>query len=139
MARVIEYQNFVTLLVLLNFVFITTARPLIVLKTVNCPDASDGLFDLFSLGSIKEGPSPGIGHGFENKAPFGGIKFGVDSGIEHGYQPSGNKDGSSHQHEFASIETLGGIKDGPSPGIGHKIVESLGGRKDSSPSPGVGH
>ncbi|KAL8251015.1 hypothetical protein R6Q59_034708 [Mikania micrantha] len=116
MAKVIEYQNLMTFLVLLNFVFVTSARPISLLKAVSCPDdANIELFDRFYLGSIKDGPSPGIGHGFENKAPLGGIKY-------------------------ASIY-LGGIKDGPSPGIGHKIVdaESLGGRKNSGPSPGDGH
>ncbi|OIT20795.1 hypothetical protein A4A49_55490 [Nicotiana attenuata] len=37
--------------------------------------------------------------------------------------------------------TLGSIKDGPSPGVGHKFTNSqtLGGIKDSGPSPGEGH
>ncbi|KAI3726323.1 hypothetical protein L1987_66120 [Smallanthus sonchifolius] len=118
MARVIAYQKLATLLVLLNFTILTSSRPLSVLKTVSCPDANNGFLDRFSLGSIKDGPSPGIGHGFDD---LGGIKFGV----EHVYQPGEIKDGPSHGvgHELiTSIQTLGGIKDGPSPGIGHKII-----------------
>ncbi|KAG5614595.1 hypothetical protein H5410_014419 [Solanum commersonii] len=45
-----------------------------------------GTFDWLSLGGIKDGPSPGVGHKFTNS------------------------------------QTLGGIKAGPSPGVGHKIV-----------------
>lgn len=54
---------------------------------------------------------------------------------------------SSNTPASASIEGfiegfyLGGIKDGPSPGQGHKFTNSqtLGGTKDSGPSPGEGH
>ncbi|KAF3663278.1 putative receptor-like protein kinase-like [Capsicum annuum] len=37
--------------------------------------------------------------------------------------------------------TLGAIKDGPSPGVGHKFtnIQTLGGIKDSGPTPGEGH
>lgn len=123
MTRFLEYQTLVILLILLNMVFLTSARPLDILNIVSCPDDhNEGFFDRFSLGSIKDGPSPGIGHGFVDKATLGGIKDGPSPGIGHGY-------------------ALGGIKDGPSPGIGHKFVnvETLGGHKNSGPSPGEGH
>ncbi|KAF5791634.1 hypothetical protein HanXRQr2_Chr09g0397031 [Helianthus annuus] len=128
MARVLKYQNLVTLLVLLNFAFLTSARPLSVLQTVGCPDANNLFFYRFSLGSIKDGPSPGVGHRFEDKTTLGGIKFRASPRVQDG-------------HEFTSIETLGGIKEGPSPGIGHKTinVEPLGGRKNAGPSHEDGH
>nr|GFA52876.1 hypothetical protein [Tanacetum cinerariifolium] len=88
-----------------------------------CPDDNSNVFNHFSLGSILDaGPSPGIGHGVEDKAIAGGIKAGPSPGIGHGYE-------------------LGGIKDGPSPGIGHKFINAptLGELKKSGPSPGAGH
>ncbi|GJT25784.1 retrotransposon protein, putative, ty1-copia subclass [Tanacetum coccineum] len=123
MARVLEYKILVTLFVLLNLAFLISARPLNILNTVACPDDNSNVFNHFSLGSILDaGPSPGIGHGVEDKAIVGGIKAGPSPGIGHGY-------------------ALGGIKDGPSPGIGHKFVNAptLGELKKSGPSPGAGH
>ncbi|GJX43980.1 zinc finger, CCHC-type containing protein [Tanacetum coccineum] len=123
MARVLEYKILVTLFVLLNLAFLISARPLNILNTAACPDDNSNVFNHFSLGSILDaGPSPGIGHGVEDKAIVGGIKAGPSPGIGHGY-------------------ALGGIKDGPSPGIGHKFVNAptLGELKKSGPSPGAGH
>ncbi|GJW80789.1 reverse transcriptase domain-containing protein [Tanacetum coccineum] len=79
-------------------------------------------FANYLVGSVKDGPSPGIGHGVEDNATLGGIK-------------------SGHSHVVEQWHALGGIKEGPSPGVGHKFVdvEPLGGLKDSVPSPGVGH
>lgn len=39
------------------------------------------------------------------------------------------------------MDALGAVKDGPSPGAGHKYtnVQPLGGIKDSGPSPGTGN
>ncbi|KAI3500389.1 hypothetical protein L1887_36210 [Cichorium endivia] len=136
-------QNLITLLVVLNFAFLINARPLNILNTINCPDKDDQLFDSFSLGSIKEGPSPGIGHKFEDRKTLGGIKVGSSPGLEDGYAPKRNKDEASHEtrHVLMNIDTLGAVKDGPSPGIGHKVVnvETLGNLKNSGPSPGAGH
>ncbi|PWA89053.1 hypothetical protein CTI12_AA114350 [Artemisia annua] len=131
MAKVLAYQNLVTLFVLLNLTFLINARPLNIMND-------------FSLGSILDaGPSPGIGHGVEDKATLGGIKAGPSPGIGHGYALGGIKVSPSHAtgHEFMGIQTLGGIKDGPSPGIGHRFVTAptLGELKKSGPSPGAGH
>nr|XP_043618380.1 uncharacterized protein LOC122590110 [Erigeron canadensis] len=144
MAIVIKYQNILSILVLLNLAVLMCARPLSILDTVSCPDSDQNdLFDRFSLGSIKDGPSPGIGHDVEDKATLGGIKAGPSPGIGHGNALGGIKDAPRHEdgHEFTSAQTLGGIKDGPSPGIGHKFenVESLEEHKNSGPSPGAGH
>ncbi|KAL4582211.1 hypothetical protein LXL04_006754 [Taraxacum kok-saghyz] len=143
MARAIECQNLIIGLVLFNLAFLMSARPLSILNTVNCPDENDMLFDRLSLGSIKEGPSPGVGHKVEDKTTLGGIKVGSSPGSEHSSAIEGIKDESSHGtgHVFTNIETLGGIKEGPSPGIGHKVVndESFGNLKTSGPSPGAGH
>ncbi|KAL7604444.1 hypothetical protein Lser_V15G20059 [Lactuca serriola] len=137
MATVIKCQNLITLLVLLNLTFLINARPLSILNTVNCPDENDQLFDRFSLGSIKEGPSPGIGHKVEDKAILGGIKVGPSIGAKDKY----TQEPSHGIENVFNIETLVGVKDGPSPGIGHKVVdvESLGNLKNSGPSPGAGH
>ncbi|KAK4368419.1 hypothetical protein RND71_012211 [Anisodus tanguticus] len=63
------------------------ARPLNILKIHGSGSGEKGAFDWLTLGSIKDGPSPGVGHKFTNS------------------------------------QTLGGIKDsGPSPGQGHKVV-----------------
>ncbi|KAI3777144.1 hypothetical protein L1987_46938 [Smallanthus sonchifolius] len=100
MDRVLEYRNLATLLVLLNFVFLASARPSNTLRTVGCPDDNNGIFDRLALGSVKDGPSPGIGHGIEDKATLGGIKVGPSHGVGH---------------EFTRFQTLGGIKDGQAP------------------------
>ncbi|KAH6823418.1 hypothetical protein C2S53_000156 [Perilla frutescens var. hirtella] len=58
--------------------------------------------------------------------------------------PDAVKEGSSpgKGHKAMNAYTLGGVKEsGPSPGEGHKYTEAkpLGGIKDSGPSPGAGH
>ncbi|KAK3007751.1 hypothetical protein RJ639_013487 [Escallonia herrerae] len=49
--------------------------------------------------------------------------------------------GSAGIEGFLNRLALGAVKDGPSPGQGHKFTnrETLGGIKDSGPSPGQGH
>ncbi|XP_059284503.1 PAMP-induced secreted peptide 2-like [Lycium ferocissimum] len=52
-----------------------------------------------------------------------------------------NDSGSGNVATFDWL-TLGFIKDEPSPDVGHKFtnrVQTLGGIKDSGPSPGAGH
>ncbi|KVH92494.1 hypothetical protein Ccrd_005475 [Cynara cardunculus var. scolymus] len=122
MARVFRFEIFVTLLVLLSSDFITIARPLSILNTISCPDQNDGFFERFSLGAIKGGPSPGVGHMVTDKATVGGIKAKHSQGVQQGF-------------------TSGGVKDDVGHGIGHKFIniESLGGLKNSGPSPGAGH
>lgn len=60
------------------------------------------------------------------------------------FSPDAVKNGPSpgEGHKIINAHTLGGIKQsGPSPGEGHKYTNAkpLGGIKDSGPSPGAGH
>lgn len=64
------------------------------LNAVSSPDA------------VKEGPSPGAGHGAVNAYTLGGVK-------ESGPSPG-------EGHKYTDAKPLGGVKDsGPSPGAGH--------------------
>lgn len=59
-----------------------------------------------SLDAVKEGPSPGEGHGNVNAYTLGGVK-------ESGPSPG-------EGHKYTDAKPLGGVKDsGPSPGAGH--------------------
>ncbi|GMN34505.1 hypothetical protein TIFTF001_004729, partial [Ficus carica] len=104
------FTFFFSLLLLSNFIT-TEARPFNAKKWEI--DARRGIlagfFDGLSLESIKQsGPSPsGEGHRFADGQTLVGIK---NSGPSPG---QGSK--------FTNSQTLGGIKDGPSPGGGHKF------------------
>ncbi|XP_049396928.1 PAMP-induced secreted peptide 2 [Solanum stenotomum] len=88
MARFVDFILFLILLVASINLLVSEARPLNILKIQGLGFDSNekGTFDWLSMGGIKDGPSPGVGHKFTNS------------------------------------QTLGGIKAGPSPGVGHKIV-----------------
>ncbi|KAJ6741454.1 hypothetical protein OIU85_015633 [Salix viminalis] len=105
MATMLKSLSFFVFLLTVNSLFFietTEARPFNIMKSGNSA-ASRGIeifFDGLSLGGIKEGPSPGAGHGFTNGGTLGGIKEGSSPGVGHGFTNGG---------------TLGGIKEGPSP------------------------
>ncbi|CAN4092819.1 unnamed protein product [Withania somnifera] len=86
MARLFYYILVVLLITSINFLAYE-ARPQNILKIHRSGLREKGTFNWLTLGGIKDGPSPGVGHKFTNS------------------------------------QTLGGIKDsGPSPGEGHKVV-----------------
>uniref|UniRef100_M1B721 Uncharacterized protein n=1 Tax=Solanum tuberosum TaxID=4113 RepID=M1B721_SOLTU len=85
MVRFFDFILILLLVTSINF-WASEARPLNILK-IHHPDSMT-TFDWLTLGGIKDGPSPGVGHKFTNS------------------------------------QTLGGIKAGPSPGEGHKVVNS---------------
>ena len=122
-------SSFVLLLIVNSLFFIgtTEARPFNIMKSGNSAASrgTESFFDGLSLGGIKEGPSPGAGHGFTNSGTLGGIKEGPSPGVGHAFTNSG---------------TLGGMKEGPSPGVGHAFTNSgtLGGIKEG-PSPCCGN
>lgn len=91
----VRFVNFILLLILLVAsinLLVSEARALNILKIHGLDSEADsnsskiGTFDWLSLGDIKDEPSLEVGHIFINS------------------------------------QTLGGIKAGPSPGLGHKIV-----------------
>lgn len=80
MAR---YSDLILVLLLVTSINLFTfeARPFNILKI---HDRSDiGSFDWLTLGGIKDGPSPGVGHKFTNSQTFGGIKAGPSPGEGH--------------------------------------------------------
>ncbi|XP_059294936.1 PAMP-induced secreted peptide 2-like [Lycium ferocissimum] len=89
MARFLDFILLLLLVTSVNFLAFE-ARPLNILKIHDSGFGSGfgnvATFDWLTLGSIKDGPSPGVGH------------------------------------KFTTSQTVGGIKAGPSPGEGHKVV-----------------
>lgn len=83
----VRFFDFILILFLATSINIwaSKARPLNVLKIHGPKNVAT--FGWLTLGGIKNGPSPGVGHKFTNN------------------------------------QTLGGIKAGPSPGEGHKVVK----------------
>ncbi|KAF1874182.1 hypothetical protein Lal_00041629 [Lupinus albus] len=97
----------------MNSLFIVSeARPLSIIDARNSATREEVVqfFDWLSLRAMKQsGPSPGEGHKFTNTNTLG------LGGIKNSGPSSGGEG-----HKFTNSETLGGIKDsGPSPGLGH--------------------
>ncbi|GAY50256.1 hypothetical protein CUMW_125230 [Citrus unshiu] len=104
---------FLVLLLLLpmSFSFFGTeaARPINISMSKNyMSDGLEGLFDGLYLEAIKRsGPSPGVGHKYNDRNTYGDMK------------QSGPSPGEGHK--LTDNHTLGSIKQsGPSPGAGHK-------------------
>ncbi|KAK9228355.1 hypothetical protein WN944_021305 [Citrus x changshan-huyou] len=104
---------FLVLLLLLpmSFSFFGTeaGRPINISMSKNCmSDGLEGLFDGLYLEAIKRsGPSPGVGHKYNDGNTYGDMK------------QSGPSPGEGHK--YTDNHTLGGVKQsGPSPGAGHK-------------------
>ncbi|KAE8680005.1 hypothetical protein F3Y22_tig00111392pilonHSYRG00122 [Hibiscus syriacus] len=66
---------------------------------------------------MSSGPSPGVGHRYDNVEKSG-------SGVRKGYSNvrtvGVGKSGSSVRHEYDRVRAIGIEKSGPSPGEGHK-------------------
>lgn len=81
MARFVEFILLIILLVTSINLLVFEARPLNVLKIHGPGDTKS--FDWLTVGGIKDGPSPGVGHKFTNTQNFGGIKAGPSPGEGH--------------------------------------------------------
>ncbi|KAH0701792.1 hypothetical protein KY285_016070 [Solanum tuberosum] len=81
MARFLNFFVLVLLLVTSTKILTSEARPLNILKIDGT--SNKGTFDWLTLGGIKDGPSPGVGHKFTNSQIFGGIKEGPSPGEGH--------------------------------------------------------